>query len=56
LKKLSQQYHDNIPIEKKIFLDFVENVVIELGLVEKSKLTKEKYPQFQKTLEKEIYG
>lgn len=55
LKKLSQNYHDNVPIDKKTFLEFVENVVVEFELVEKSKLTKEKHPQFQKMLEKEIY-
>jgi len=55
LKDLSVKYHDNIAIEKHTFLHFIEEVVLEFNLVDKDKLTKEKYPQFQKTLEKEIY-
>ncbi|MCF7835192.1 hypothetical protein K9M48_04050 [Candidatus Gracilibacteria bacterium] len=51
LKKLSAKYHDNIPINKHDFLEFLLDVVLEFGLKQEGKNTLE----IQKKLENGLY-
>lgn len=39
LKKLSAKYHDNIPINKDFFLEFLFDLIWEFGLIEDNKET-----------------
>ncbi|MFZ2151206.1 MAG: hypothetical protein WAZ12_02460 [Candidatus Absconditicoccaceae bacterium] len=54
LKKLSGQYHDNVPIDKEEFLNFLIDVIMEFGLI-KTEL-KEKTPvELKKSIENMLY-
>lgn len=54
LKKLSWQYHDNVPIDKEEFLNFLIDVIMEFGLI-KTEL-KEKTPvELKKSIENMLY-
>jgi len=37
IKKLSNEYHDNIPINKEDFLDFLVEIIDEFGVNENDK-------------------
>lgn len=56
LKQLSKTYHDNIPIDKKAFINFLTEVLIEFNLVNKDNLTEEQKKELQLGLQKELYG
>jgi len=54
LKKLSWQYHDNIPIDKEEFLSFLLDVIVEFGLI-KTDINSKDSLEFKKTLENMLY-
>lgn len=54
LKKLSWQYHDNIPIDKEEFLNFLFDVIVEFGLI-KSELENKDPLESKKILENMLY-
>ena len=54
LKKLSWQYHDNIPIDKEEFLNFLLDVIMEFGLIKTDINIKEPL-EFKKILENMLY-
>jgi hypothetical protein len=54
LKKLSAQYHDNIPLDKKLLLELVFLIIREYQLKTHDQLTNEKDQIIQK-IEKELY-
>lgn len=54
LKNLSNQYHDNIPLDKKLLLELVFLIIWEYQLNTRDQLTNEKDQIIQK-IEKELY-
>ena len=54
LKNLSSQYHDNIPLDKKLLLELVFLILWEYQLNTRDELTNEKKQIIQK-IEKELY-
>lgn len=55
LKKLSWQYHDNVPIDKEAFLNFLFDVIIEFGLI-KTELKMKDPLELKKALENMLYS
>jgi len=55
LKKLSARYHDNVPLDKAVFLRFLGDVVAHYGLINAAKLTPQEYNDLQASLSKELY-
>jgi hypothetical protein len=56
LKQLSKTYHDNIPIDKQAFINFLTELLITYELVNKDKTSPEDIQDLQKSLNKELYG
>jgi len=54
LKKLSWKYHDNVPIDKEEFLNFLFDVIIEFGLI-KTDLSIKEPLELRKKLENMLY-
>ncbi len=54
LKKLSWQYHDNVPIDKEEFLNFLIDVILEFNLV-KTNLTDSNPLELKKSIENMLY-
>jgi len=55
LKKLSAKYHDNVPLDKSVFIKFLVDVVSHYGLIATSKLTNQEYADLQQSISKELY-
>ena len=55
LKKLSAKYHDNVPLDKAVFLKFLVDLVAHYGLINASKLTPQEYNELQTSISKELY-
>ena len=55
LKKLSGKYHDNVPLDKEVFLNFLIDVVWYYNLVDLSTLNNESRKELKATLSKELY-
>jgi len=56
LKKMSHQYHDNVPVDKSDFLNFLIEVLINYNLINTKKLDNDQHTELQKGLSKELYG
>lgn len=56
LKKISKTYHDNIPIDKKDFVKFIGEILIEFAVVSNPPTNHEEKEEFFASLEQEIYG
>jgi hypothetical protein len=54
LKDLSSKYHDNVPIDKEEFLNFLFDVIMEFGLI-KNELWDKEPLELKKTLENMLY-
>lgn len=55
LKKLSSTYHDNVPVDKLLFLTFLTEIVLHYNLTSMEKVTDENYKELQQSLSKELY-
>lgn len=56
LKKLSAKYHDNVPIDKEMFVDFLVEIINQYKLVDVDNLWVDKFNEFRLSLVKELYG
>lgn len=56
LKTLSGTYHDNIPLDKSTFLDFLIVLASYYDLIDTAKLSDEARKELKQTLSKELYG
>lgn len=56
LKALSKTYHDNIPIDKENFIDFLVELLGEYKLISKSKMSEDEQKELKSSLSKELYG
>lgn len=56
LKALSKSYHDNIPVDKTAFMEFLSEVLWEFWYIDKQKLSSEQKKDLQTWLQKELYG
>ena len=55
LKKLSSKYHDNVPLDKPVFIKFLVDVVSHFGLIATAKLTSQESSDLEQSLSKELY-
>ncbi len=55
LKKLSQTYHDNVPLDKGHFLNFLADIVIYYDLLKPATLDHTGYQEVRKGLEQKLY-
>jgi len=55
LKKLSAKYHDNVPLNKSVFIKFLVDVVLHFWLITTVKLTSQESSDLEQSLSKELY-
>lgn len=55
LKALSAKYHDNVPLDKAVFLNFLIQVVFHYNLVKLPNITPESHEELKQSLSKELY-